>query len=88
MDDVHQPTDARLDYCRCGESWPCQNAAPDDGAAFDEWMRIVDRVMRRRTGGFSTSDFPDYGFRHAFRDAATPQEVVDVILSGERWEDA
>lgn len=19
----HRPTDGRLDYCRCGESWPC-----------------------------------------------------------------
>jgi len=67
---------------------PTGEPVNDDPELYAEWMQIVDRTMRIRTGGFSTSDFPDYGFRDAFRDDLTPMDVVDAILSGEGWTDA
>jgi hypothetical protein len=49
------------------------------------WRAAIDQEMRRRTGGFSAADFPDFEFRAAFGDEMKPAEVVDEILAREGW---
>lgn len=40
--------------------------------SFDDWLKIVDYVIRRRTDGLTRNDLPDWCYRDAYDDGVQP----------------
>lgn len=43
---------------------------------FDEWMKQVDKILARMTGGLTSEDLADYDYQSAFEDGATPTQAA------------
>jgi len=53
---------------------------------FQEWMRVVDRIIARRLGGMDSRDLPDlFMVRDWFDDGTDPGDAAKWMLEG--WAD-
>ena len=47
---------------------------------FKTWMKKVDLAIDRQTGGLTSSDLPDYCYRDAFDDGASPNRAASLAI--------
>jgi len=51
--------------------------------SFDQWMIIVDHLLRERFGGMDSGDLPDWCWWDLWDSELTPREAVADYLEGE-----
>lgn len=53
---------------------------------FETWMEAVDRELENLCG-FSSNDLPDFLYRDAFNDGATPKAIAEEVFTSVTPED-
>ena len=57
----------------------------DEQEKYDRWMKRVDTICWSRLG-MSYQDMPDWNWRDAFEDGATPSEAVRDFMEDEGYD--
>lgn len=52
--------------------------------SFNEWMRQVDFLIEKRTGGLWASDLPDYCYRDRYDQGATHSKAASEAIRNAR----
>ncbi len=56
-------------------------------ATYEQWMKQVDEILIKRTGGLDQMMLPDWLSRDSYECGMTPEEGADACLESAGWED-
>jgi len=54
---------------------------------YEQWMKAVDKILLKKTGGLDQGMLPDWLSRDAYEEGLSPEEGADECLLSAGWED-
>jgi len=53
---------------------------------YEQWMRKVNRILEKKTGGLDQDMLPDWMSRDAYESGMEPEDAADECLISAGWE--